>query len=89
MACSASSGKSSGWWQEELKGYLGDLVRYVGRVEGRSVWADMKDRLFWKGEEMSPGDCGQKSASSKCGGFFFLDPDIDMSLLELKHSFLT
>lgn len=37
---------------------------------------------------MSPENSGQKTAFSKCGDFFFLDPDTDMSLLEMKHSFL-
>lgn len=50
----------------------------------------MKDRgFFWKGEEVTLGESRQKTASSKCGSFlFFLDPDTDVSLLELKDSFL-
>lgn len=46
VTCSASSGKNSGWWQEELKRELEDLVRYMGRVKGGVFGQIRKTKAF-------------------------------------------
>lgn len=52
-------------------------------------WADMKDKGFFGKERRCHEETPGKRLPLKCGGFFFLDPGTDMSLLELKYSVLT